>query len=423
MRKEPNKSVSDEATRSSAKQRTHCLEHAADLIASAERVLGADSGYANVAYHLAILALEEVGKAGMLAAREISGSRREEGWIDKRLDDHTGKLLWAVWSPSLSGGKISPQDFEDARKFAENTHRRRLAGLYVDHTANSMAAPPKEAVRLEQATSLIGLAKARRELEELSTRSVDASDGRAELEWFLATVNDEVGQKRLFSKRFIDMHEELRGDTRAWVRWAQSAFAEIEAEETALMQQELNRAANEPGCSRPKWRIRVRLKTSSHSLRQKALNYWNERVRSVALSTAGPKNEDLVLEITINDHIKIDEVFEAGLAASKLHIAMLNIGSAGFFWYEMSGQSRQYFESIQDLDAPHMSLSIEKGGGLTTAWSQVLPGGKTAQRQALEEAHLGNAIRCLAAFGPWSDKDAEPVFGPNLQALEFPRFC
>src|SRR4051812_25075666 len=77
MREELSTPISDADKRSGAKQRTQCLEHAADLIASAERVLGDDSNYANVAYHLAILALEEVGKAGMLAAREISGPSRD----------------------------------------------------------------------------------------------------------------------------------------------------------------------------------------------------------------------------------------------------------------------------------------------------------------------------------------------------------
>jgi AbiV family abortive infection protein len=53
-------------------QRRLCLEHDADLIASAERVMAGDSRYPNVAYHLAILAMEEVGKAGMLAARAVT---------------------------------------------------------------------------------------------------------------------------------------------------------------------------------------------------------------------------------------------------------------------------------------------------------------------------------------------------------------
>ena len=50
-------------------QRALCLEHAQDLVSSAERVRGGDSAFLNIVYHFAILALEEICKAGMLDAR------------------------------------------------------------------------------------------------------------------------------------------------------------------------------------------------------------------------------------------------------------------------------------------------------------------------------------------------------------------
>ena len=119
---EPEKAAEDAA--SYVDQRRLCLEHARDLIGSAERVLANDSNYPNIAYHLAILAMEEIGKAGMLCARGIAKGVWDSSWIDKRLDNHVWKLMWAVWSPSLSGGKIDPNDFEESRRFAENTHKR-----------------------------------------------------------------------------------------------------------------------------------------------------------------------------------------------------------------------------------------------------------------------------------------------------------
>jgi len=158
--------------------RRRCLEHADDLIASAERVLSTDNQYQNIAYHLAILALEEIGKAGLLAARFATQGSMDARWIDKRLDDHVSKLLWAVWSPSMSGGRIDPKDFEDARRFAESTHERRMAGLYVDFDANETSVPPRQAVRIDHATSLLKLAKARRELEGTRTETAGAHEGR-----------------------------------------------------------------------------------------------------------------------------------------------------------------------------------------------------------------------------------------------------
>jgi AbiV family abortive infection protein len=397
-------------------QRRHCLEHARDLIASAERVLADDNGFQNIAYHLAILALEEIGKAGMLTTRAITKDSFDVGWIDKRLDNHVQKLMWAVWSPSVSGGRIDPRDFEEARRFAESTHERRMAGLYVNYSEKGPSAPPRQAVRLDHATSVLGLAKARLEVET-ATGTSNPSESSEELEWFLTTVADEFGKNRLFSQPFAQKHEEFGGDTRAWVRWARTEFGRIAEEERQHLQRELSRQASEPGNGKPKWLMKVRVQTRSHSLRQKTLNFWNDRVQAVKLRTAGPKNNDLLLEMTINDHIKVEHLFDFGLSISKLHLAMLNIGTAGLFWYELSGQEQTYYESIQELDAPHMQIFIGREAGLAKQWSEDLPGGGKRQRVALENEHLNTAIMGLAVYGPWSDKEAEPIFGQYLHGL------
>jgi hypothetical protein len=65
-------------------------------------------------------------------SRKVTWGAWDASWIDKRLDNHVWNLMWAVWSPSFSGGRIDPKDFEEARRFAGSTHERRMAGLYVD---------------------------------------------------------------------------------------------------------------------------------------------------------------------------------------------------------------------------------------------------------------------------------------------------
>ena len=50
-----------------------CYQHAAELVESAERLLAVPAR-PNIAYHLALLGLEEIGKAGLVA-----GARRR-GW-------------------------------------------------------------------------------------------------------------------------------------------------------------------------------------------------------------------------------------------------------------------------------------------------------------------------------------------------------
>lgn len=397
-------------------QRRLCLDHAADLVAGAERVLANDNAYPNIAYHLGILAMEEIGKAGMLVSRAVVGARLDGEKLERRLGNHVFKLMWAVWSPSMADGKIDPKYFEDARQFAERTHARRIAGLYVDHTSDNAPAPPREAVPLDHATSILNLAKARLELE-LEGQAPIPEERNEELEWYLDTLCDDLGKGRLFSRPFIQKHEEFRGDTRAWIRWAREEFAKISAEEQEYLQRELSRHAGESGAGRPKWLMKVRLQTPSHSLRQKVLNYWNDRMEAVKLRVVGAKKNELLLEMTISDGVTLDRLFDAGLSQSKLFIAMLNIGTAGFFWYDLSSQAQIYYESIRDLDAPNLEPRIGRVHGLPKEWAEDFPDGGKRQRVALEEAHLRNAMMCLAAFGPMSDEDAAPIFGQYLKGL------
>lgn len=397
-------------------QRRLCLDHAGDLVAGAQRVLGSDNAHPNIAYHLAILAMEEIGKAGMLASLGVIGATLDKKTLEKRLGDHVFKLMWAVWSPSMSDGKIDPKDFEDARQFAESTHARRIAGLYVDYTDDNTSAPPREAVLLDHATSILNLAKARLALE-LERKAPVPDERNEELEWYLNTLSDVLGKKRLFSRPFIQKHEEFHGDTRAWIRWAREEFAKIATEEQEHLQRELSRQPRESGKGKPKWLMKVRLQTPSHSLRQKALNYWNDRMEAVKLQLVGNRKNELLLEMTINDGVTLDRLFDAGISLSKLYIAMLNIGTGGFFWYELSGQAQIYYESIRDLDAPDLEPRIGRVRGLLKEWAEDHPDGGKRRRVALDEAHLNNTMMCLAAFGPMSDKDAAPIFGPYLKGL------
>lgn len=417
MTEEPKQGTEDGETSPYLRQRQFCFDHAGDLIASAERLLPEEGGgYPNIAYHLAILALEEIGKAGMLAARAVVKDALDTAWMDKRLDNHVWKLMWGTWSPALSGGKIDPKEFEEARRFAESTHAHRMAGLYVDFGEDAVSVPPRDAVRPDHATSILRLAKACLELEVAKGKPVP-SQNREELDWFLTTVNDPIGQKRLFSQPFIKKHEEFGGDTRAWVRWARDEFTKAADEEKAHRQRELSRQAGAPGQGKPKWLMKIRVQTPSHSIRQKTLNFWNDRIDAVKLRAVGNKSNDLLLEITIGDHIKVDQLFDFGLAFSKMHLVMLNIGTGGVFWYELSGQAETYYESIKDLDAPHMSVAAGKLSGLPREWMQTGPNGEKRERVALEETHLQNAINAMAAFGCMPDAEAEPIFGQYLQGL------
>ena len=268
---------------------------------------------------------------------------------------------------------------------------------------------------LSHATSLLNLAKSRLELER--DAEIPIPDERNEdLEWYLVTLGDELGKKRLFSQAFVQKLEEFGGDARAWARWAREEFAKIAAEEQEHLQRELSRQASDKS-GRPKWKMKVRLQTPSHSLRQKALNFWNDRIDFVKLYHDGNKKNELLLEMTIHDGVTLDQLFDVGMSLSKMYITMLSIGTAGFFWYELSGQAQTYYESIRDLDAPHLEPHIRRVSGLAGEWAGDGPERGKRQRVALEEAHLNIAMMCLAAFSPMPDAEAAPIFGQYLKGL------
>jgi AbiV family abortive infection protein len=391
-------------TRGDLRLRSLCIDHAGDLIEAAERVLRGN-GYPNIAYHLAVLAMEEIGKAGMIGARAAVGAVRDTAWMDKRLSEHISKLQWAIWSPALLGGRIDPKDFEEARNFALNAHSLRLAGLYVDHTnIEEQPVPPRSAVSIEQATSLVSLGRTRLEIEKGTSDSV-IGELNENLKWFLDTVDSQLGADRLFSKQFIEKYAELGGDTSLWVEWARKEFDEISASEKESLAAELARVPKQGNERKPKWKVAVKVRTPSHTIRPKPLNALNSGMQWLKFKHVG-KNDELLLEMTFPDSILLKDLYGVGLSFSKLCIAALNMGSAGLFWYELPRHVSRYYESIRDLDSPQLHISMER------PWAF-----DERKRTVLEEKNLHHAMRCITVFSRMRDEEAAPIFGPYLHGL------
>jgi AbiV family abortive infection protein len=125
-------------------KRQACFEHAGDLIKAAERMLSEAPSLPNIAFHLTLLAIEEMGKAGLISSREVAAGNRDTAWIDKRLEDHTFKLLWGLWTPEMhAAAKVSPERFEQLKQFAQKAHVQRLdASMLVKRLVT--ARPPRK---------------------------------------------------------------------------------------------------------------------------------------------------------------------------------------------------------------------------------------------------------------------------------------
>jgi AbiV family abortive infection protein len=262
-----------------------CYVHAAELLNAAGKLLE-EPAMPNIAYHLALLALEEVGKAGLIGARTVKGSARTNEWTEKWLSSHIRKLWWALWSPLK---KIDPADFKKARELAERLHAQRLAGLYVDPSAADLA--PSDVVSLEEAQSAFELALSRLNAEQNRPGEVQVDTGStALLEWFLQTTDDPESRRQLFSPPFLAKYAELDGNVARWVEWAKGEFERFALEADAAIRRELARRPGLKNGARPKWRIRTRVYTASHALRPKVLTYWNDRIDIAKLVSTGKKD-------------------------------------------------------------------------------------------------------------------------------------
>jgi AbiV family abortive infection protein len=353
----------------------------------------------NLSYHLALLALEEIGKAGLIAGQAAVGSARDSAWLDRWLSSHSRKLLWALWAPF---GKIDPADFADAKILAERLHARRLAGLYVDPSA--VGPLPREAVLLDEAQSVIDLARTLLRAEPDQPREAEA-DARptAILEWFLQTLDDPEGMRQLFSPPFLAKYEEL-GDAARWAEWAKGEFERFAAEADAALRREF---ARQPGKGeQPKWQVRTRVYTVSHALRRKVLNYWNDRIDIAKLLYSG-KRDEFILELRFTDAVILPDLYGRALAMTKMFLAFLSIGSAGYFWFEKPDFVKRVFEGVKDLNQPRIKLEI---GPQLSFWD-------SGRAVALTEQHLQYSIECMSTFIPMGEKAAEPIFWPYFQGI------
>lgn len=394
------------------KLRAICCEHALDLIESAERILTGKRPIPNIAFHLTLLALEEIGKASLITAREVSVGKRDIAWIDKRMEDHAEKLLHGLWSPPMRVSKeINPERFRQLQEFSKQAHQQRLAALYVDVTGDDALASPKDAVTIEETSSLLEIAKQNLQLlASEPARDVDTQDEL--MRWFWEAVSDEQMQKRLFSQSFLAKIDEFNGNIREWTSWAKAEFEKIANEEKALMNAEASRLIDKNIAPKERWRMKLRIFCISHSIRQKMLNFWNESVPLAKLHYVS--SEEMLLELTLGDWNTGKDVVVSGQAFSKVFLAALNIGTAGFFWHEMPKKSADYFESMEDLENPKMKLAATGGFDLQRQWRTGENGRKLT---VLEESYLNNAAKCAVVFAQMKEEDAQPIFGPYLQGL------
>lgn len=373
-----------------------CFEQAQGFIDAAER-LGA--GWPHIAYHLSLLALEEVGKASMLGALMLSHSTLDRSWIEDSLSSHPRKLQWAVWSPMV---RIDPADFEAARLFAERAHAMRLASLYVNAKADLTDPPPTEHVRPEDAKEALALARSRLNYEQASGTPTGEVDDLTK--WFLDAMGDPVQSRRLLSEPFRAQYEAMSRDPRGWVGWARDEIERLDLGDRELLEAQLARPGAPKDLVKPRWRANAVVYTPSHSLRPKVLARWNDRIKPAQLLWSGKKDQ-FTLQVTLHDNMPLATLPGRLASLAKLIVACLNIGSIGYFWFERPGEQKM-FKDIHDVE---LDRSMDMGRG-ESFWGD-------GRAVALTDKHIDHAIHCMMAFAPLPEPQAEAIFKPYLDGL------
>src|SRR6266496_6137920 len=217
-----------------------CVDHARALLDSARAVQTA--GHPNIAYHLAVLTLEELGRRELIAVQSISEARpAPPAWIHKHIENHIQKLFWCFFGAAFSIEKLTKEMLESMQKFAQQTHATRLAGLYVDHTEDKLSIPA-EAISVDNAQSLIDLAAARLEMAVSEKFRDDISQDALDLQtWFLTATEDVEKRRMIMGNASMTKLAELK-DAQAWVRWLKELFDKAEAEGRAAAEEELKRS-------------------------------------------------------------------------------------------------------------------------------------------------------------------------------------
>ena len=369
-----------------------CRAHARDLVRGA-RVLR-DQGMPHLAYHLAILALEEIGKSELVVIGHLAAQREDATWPGKHASDHVKKLFWALWGPTLGQQLITKEQIESFQGLAQRLHDTRMRGLYASADVEDFYVP-QEQVTPEALQVLLGLVENRLEVLPAGSRRVLDDETKKDLVFFTRITDDPEKRRLIFSKTSLEKLTEL-GNPQAWIRWLRQQFEEADAIASAAAEQELRReepAVGEAG--QPKWQVKVRIISGSYSIRPKPLNTINAHLHWLKLYAVDKKKDQLLVEFTLPKQVSIHALWWVGLGAIRRFVVALNIGTMGFFWWYVPEQISHYYEKLIDLET-NSEVGIGRSPALKIGWPQ----------RALTEEDWNRVLLCLAMM-PHPDQRAE----------------
>jgi AbiV family abortive infection protein len=337
-----------------------CVKNADEHIAAARELRKTDHN--NMAFNAAVLALEEIGKAVLIGMNRGHAANYDPGFVRADwFEDHAKKLFWALWSSSFGRSADPAQDFQDFPHIASRIHRQRLNAIYVEPDAVELP----ERITDDEVDAIIRLAEYRAEKERhVFLQELDAKD-RPDLDWFMRAGDDPKLAGVVFSKESFARLQSFGGDVREWVRWLRTEITRLEDYNQRLAEEELNRISpSGDHALNPKWSLKIRLHSWSHSIHPKLLTSWNKKSQFIKLSAPKGRRE-LLVQFLVPEKVMLRDLWNTGHAISNSFALAVNVATRGFFWWYLPARTTKFFEEIRDMgrnvpltaDSPSLTVS------------------------------------------------------------------
>ena len=330
--------------------RARCISNATRTLEAAKLLL--QKKYHNIAYHLAVLGLEEIGKSVMILIGHGSPhGERGTKILKQAKGDHARKLFWAIWGPTFGTEQMSGKQILSFAELARKIHLTRLRGLYVEPCVE--ASEPSESVSRKDTERIVSLLETRIEMEKAKEIAEPDEEVKSDLAWFVSAVEDLTKKKLIFGKKSIDKLKELGGSGTKWIHWVRQQFDKAEQENQEMLRKEL--ARQRPSGDekyKDKWKIRFRLQTTSHSIREPVLREWNSQIQFLRF-TLGKKSSrscELIVDMVLPKQIPMNALWHLGWGQTRLFAISLNIATKGYFWWYLPRDVSRFYERITDLE-------------------------------------------------------------------------
>ncbi len=334
--------------------REMCLANAEALLSMAENEIGKNADH--ICFHLALLALEEIGKSILSTINYMSFAMRpEREELVGAMDDHVKKLFWAIWGADiLRDVKFTKEIIEKTRHLALNLHERRLESLYTD-PQNPL--PINKRVKEDEARMIIGLTRTRLEIEKTTELKPFENGDIEEIIWFFSAAEDTEYRKQIFGPLSLKKLGEL-GNGKEWIKWLHEVYRQNEIAMREYAQKEMQREKPEgEEAFAPKYRMRIRIQTPSHTIRNNAFADWNKGVEGIKIYKSNRKDPnkltkgELLIDLTLPKGLHTSYVWEHGFFMAKTVVLAFNVGTLGIFWWNVQKDISTYYVDIVDLEA------------------------------------------------------------------------